>query len=177
MMTKTAINAVKKISNGSTGSANIREGIMEQNGCYVVTDGTMLVRLTEDIPEFPRIKESVVFNAEYFVDDAKKDEEVEFNVSSEKKQWKAFKEAMKLCNVEKSKQAWNLVDDVWVSMKRLETVATAIKATKFYVPANPLAPIYFEGEYGDAILMPVRCLEKNKELIRNAIKAYNNREF
>lgn len=159
---KTTAAAIKRVYQNNMDSRPGFAGLFQSGDAWAVTDGYRAIRLFEDIPELPHVAPEALRDLQKIMDGAEKAEEIELPTVAELKAWAAAHGGKKALDGGRA-DPYILAGLVGVNVYYLIDMLQALENCHAYVPANWTSPIYFSGDNGDAILLPVRLRDNHPE--------------
>lgn len=153
------IAAVKRVIKSTFNAPKAHyNGVYEYNGFFWMVDGYRLFRLRNDIPSVEHVNavdryEDGYSSTEKLIDGVVKDCTIELampNIAEIKAFIKENKDGRK-CS-----KPYFLADSIYVNPQYLIDAIEILKPTKIYYTGDMNRPVYFVGEHGDGILLPIR---------------------
>lgn len=156
-----AVNVAKRVYSENEPCRPGLAGIFESGGKYCVCDGYRAIMFNEDMPELPHVDGgSLAKSLPDMIDKAEKLDPLELPTVAELKAWAAANGGKKALSAGKAKPyIWGGV--VGVNVYYLIDMLQALENCRAYLPENQNSPIYFSGDNGDGILLPVRVGDCN----------------
>lgn len=158
-----AVNVAKRIYQENERFRPSLAGIFESGGKWTVCDGYRAIMFNNDLPELPHVDGgSLAKSLPDMIDKAEKLEPLEFPTVAELKAWAAAHGGKKALSAGKAKPyIWAGV--VGVNVYYLIDMLQALENCKAYIPESKNSAIYFSGDNGEGILLPVRVAETTPE--------------
>lgn len=158
-----AVNVAKRIYQENQPCRPGLAGIFESGGKYCVCDGYRAIMFNDDMPELPHVTEQqaggIAKSLPGFFEQAAKAEPLELPSVAELKAWAASRGGKK----EAQRVPYILGGLVGVNVYYLIDLLQALENCKAYIPESKNSAIYFSGDNGDAILLPVRVADHKPE--------------
>ena len=156
-----AVNVAKRIYQENERFRPSLAGIFESGGKWTVCDGYRAIMFNDDMPELPHVDGgSIAKSLPDMIDKAEKLEALELPTVAELKAWAAAHGGKKALSAGKAKPyIWAGV--VGVNVYYLIDMLQALENCKAYIPESKNSAIYFSGDNGEGILLPVRVAETN----------------
>lgn len=156
-----AVNVAKRIYQENEACRPSLAGIFESGGKWTVCDGYRAIMFTHDMSELPHVDGgSLAKSLPEMIDKAEKAEPLEIPTVAELKAWAAAHGGKKALSAGKAKPyIWAGV--VGVNVYYLIDMIQALENCKAYIPESKNSAIYFSGDNGEGILLPVRVAETN----------------
>lgn len=156
-----AVNVAKRVYSENERCRPSLAGIFESGGKWTVCDGYRAIMFNDDMPELPHIDGgSLAKSLPDMIDKAEKLEPLELPTVAELKAWAAAHGGKKALSAGKAKPyIWGGV--VGVNVYYLIDMLQALENCKAYIPESKNSAIYFSGDNGEGILLPVRVAENN----------------
>ena len=156
-----AVNVAKRVYAENEACRPSLAGIFESGGMWTVCDGYRAIMFNDDMPELPHVDGgSLAKSLPDMIDKAEKLEPLELPTVAELKAWAAAHGGKKALSAGKAKPyIWGGV--VGVNVYYLIDMLQALENCKAYIPESKNSAIYFSGDNGEGILMPVRVAENN----------------
>lgn len=161
---KTTAAAIKRVyENNGTMRPNLY-GLFQSGEKWAVCDGYRAIMFNNDLPELPHVTEQqaggIAKSLPGIIEQAAKAEPLELPTVAELKAWAAAHGGKKALSAGKAKPyIWAGV--VGVNVYYLIDMIQALENCRAYLPESENSAIYFSGDNGDAILLPVRVAETN----------------
>ena len=157
-----AVNVAKRVYSENEACRPSLAGIFESGGKWTVCDGYRAIMFNHDMPELPHVDGgSLAKSLPDMIDKAKKLEPLELPTVAELKAWAASHGGKKALSAGKAKPyIWGGV--VGVNVYYLIDMIQALDNPRAYLPESKNSAIYFSGDNGDGILLPVRVAETNQ---------------
>ena len=149
---KTVFSAVKRIYENNGDMRPAFYGIFQTGKKWAVCDGYRAVRLNSDIPELEHVAPEAVQSLGRLIDGAKKEEALELPSVADVKAWIAAHGGKKYATI----KPMPLGGLTAVNALYLLDMLQALENVRAYIPGSDYEAIYFEGDNGDGILLPVR---------------------
>ena len=156
-----AVNVAKRVYSENERCRPSLAGIFESGGKWTVCDGYRAIMFNDDMPELPHVDGgSIAKSLPDMIDKAEKLEALELPTVAELKAWAAAHGGKKALSAGKAKPyIWGGV--VGVNVYYLIDMLQALENCKAYIPESKNSAIYFSGDNGEGILLPVRVAETN----------------
>lgn len=156
-----AVNVAKRVYAENEACRPSLAGIFESGGKWAVCDGYRAIMFNHDMPELPHVDGgSLVKNLPDMIDKTAKAEPLELPTVAELKAWAASHGGKKALSAGKAKPyIWGGV--VCVNVYYLIDMLQALENPRAYLPESKNSAIYFSGDNGEGILLPVRVAENN----------------
>ena len=156
-----AVNVAKRIYQENERCRPSLAGIFESGGKWTVCDGYRAIMFNNDLPELPHVDGgSLAKSLPDMIDKAEKLEPLELPTVAELKAWAAAHGGKKALSAGKAKPyIW--ADVVGVNVYYLIDMLQALENPRAYLPESKNSAIYFSGDNGEGILLPVRVAETN----------------
>ena len=156
-----AVNVAKRVYTENEAFRPSLAGIFESGGKWTVCDGYRAIMFNHDMPELPHVDGgSLAKSLPDMIDKAEKLEPLELPTVAELKAWAAAHGGKKALSAGKAKPyIWGGV--VGVNVYYLIDMLQALENCKAYIPESKNSAIYFSGDNGEGILLPVRVAETN----------------
>lgn len=156
-----AVNVAKRIYSENEACRPSLAGIFESGGKWTVCDGYRAIMFNDDMPELPHVDGgSLAKNLPDMIDKAEKLEPLELPTVAELKAWAASHGGKKALSAGKATPyIWGGV--VGVNVYYLIDMLQALENPRAYLPESKNSAIYFSGDNGEGILLPVRVAENN----------------
>lgn len=156
-----AVNVAKRVYQENERCRPSLAGIFESGGKWTVCDGYRAIMFNQDMPELPHVDGgSLAKSLPDMIVKAEKAEPLELPTVAELKAWAAAHGGKKALSAGKAKPyIWGGV--VGVNVYYLIDMLQALENCKAYIPESKNSAIYFSGDNGEGILLPVRVAETN----------------
>lgn len=156
-----AVNVAKRVYSENEACRPSLAGIFESGGKWTVCDGYRAIMFNNDMPELPHVDGgSLAKSLPDMIDKTAKAETLELPTVAELKAWAASHGGKKALSAGKAKPyIWGGV--VGVNVYYLIDMLQALENCKAYIPESKNSAIYFSGDNGEGILLPVRVAETN----------------
>lgn len=156
-----AVNVAKRIYQENEAFRPSLAGIFESGGKWTVCDGYRAIMFNDDMPELPHVDGgSLAKSLPDMIDKTAKAEPLELPTVAELKAWAAANGGKKALSAGRGKPyIWGGV--VGVNVYYLIDMLQALENPRAYLPESKNSAIYFSGDNGDGILLPVRVAETN----------------
>lgn len=156
-----AVNVAKRVYQENEPCRARLAGIFESGGKWTVCDGYRAIMFNDDMPELPHVDGgSLAKSLPDMIYKAEKLEPLELPTVAELKAWAAAHGGKKALSAGKAKPyIWGGV--VGVNVYYLIDMLQALENCRAYLPESKNSAIYFSGDNGDGILLPVRVAETN----------------
>ena len=156
-----AVNVAKRIYSQNERYRPSLAGIFESGGKWTVCDGYRAIMFNDDLPELPHVDgDHLANNLPEVIDKTAKEEALELPTVAELKAWAAAHGGKKALSAGKAKPyIWGGV--VGVNVYYLIDMLQALENPRAYLPESKNSAIYFSGDNGEGILLPVRVAETN----------------
>ena len=156
-----AVNVAKRIYQENERFRPSLSGIFESGGKWTVCDGCRAIMFNHDMPELPHVDGgSLAKSLPDMIDKAEKAEPLELPTVAELKAWAAAHGGKKALSAGKATPyIWAGV--VGVNVYYLIDMIQALDNPRAYLPESKNSAIYFSGDNGEGILLPVRVAETN----------------
>ena len=156
-----AVNVAKRVYAENERYRPSLAGIFESGGKWTVCDGYRAIMFNNDMPELPHVDGgSLAKSLPDMIDKAAKAEPLELPTVAELKAWAAAHGGKKALSAGKATPyIWGGV--VGVNVYYLIDMIQALENPRAYLPENQNSAIYFSGDNGEGILLPVRVAVNN----------------
>lgn len=156
-----AVNVAKRVYSENEACRPSLAGIFESGGKWTVCDGYRAIMFNNDMPELPHVDGgSLAKSLPDMIDKTAKAETLELPTVAELKAWSASHGGKKALSAGKAKPyIWAGV--VGVNVYYLIDMLQALENPRAYLPESKNSAIYFSGDNGEGILLPVRVAETN----------------
>ena len=156
-----AVNVAKRVYQDNERFRPSLAGIFESGGKWTVCDGYRAIMFNDDLPELPHVDGgSLAKSLPDMIDKTAKAEPLELPTVAELKAWAAAHGGKKALSAGKAKPyIWAGV--VGVNVYYLIDMIQALDNPRAYLPESKNSAIYFSGDNGKGILLPVRVAETN----------------
>ena len=159
-----AVNVAKRVYSENEACRPGLAGIFESGGKYCVCDGYRAIMFSDDMPELPHVTEQqaggIAKSLPGIFEQAAKAELLELPTVAELKAWAASHGGKKALSAGKATPyIWGGV--VGVNVYYLIDMLQALENCKAYIPESKNSAIYFSGDNGEGILLPVRVAGTN----------------
>lgn len=156
-----AVNVAKRVYAENEACRPSLAGIFESGGKWTVCDGYRAIMFNNDLSELPHVDGgSLAKSLPDMIDKAEKLEPLELPTVAELKAWAAAHGGKKALSAGKAKPyIWGGV--VGVNVYYLIDMIQALENPRAYLPENQNSAIYFSGDNGEGILLPVRVAVNN----------------
>lgn len=156
-----AVNVAKRVYAENEACRPSLAGIFESGGKWSVCDGYRAIMFNHDMPELPHVDGgSLAKSLPDMIEKAEKLEVLELPTVAELKAWAAAHGGKKALSAGKATPyIWGGV--VGVNVYYLIDMLQALENPRAYLPENQNSAIYFSGDNGEGILLPVRVAETN----------------
>lgn len=156
-----AVNVAKRVYAENECCRPSLAGIFESGGKWTVCDGYRAIMFNDDMQELPHVDGgSLAKCLPDMIDKAEKLEPLELPTVAELKAWAAAHGGKKALSAGKAKPyIWGGI--VGVNVYYLIDMLQALENCKAYIPESKNSAIYFSGDNGEGILLPVRVAETN----------------
>lgn len=161
-----AVNVTKRVYSENESCRPSLAGIFESGGKWAVCDGYRAIMFNDDMPELPHVTDQqaggIAKSLPGIFEQAAKAEPLELPSVAELKAWAAAHGGKKALSAGKAKPyIWGGV--VGVNVYYLIDMLQALENPRAYLPENQNSAIYFSGDNGEGILLPVRVSETSPE--------------
>lgn len=156
-----AVNVAKRIYQENERCRPSLAGIFESGGKWTVCDGYRAIMFNNDMPELPHVDGgSLAKSLPDMIGKTAKAEPLDLPPVAELKAWAAAHGGKKALSAGKAKPyIWGGV--VGVNVYYLIDMIQALENPRAYLPENKNSAIYFSGDNGEGILLPVRVGDNN----------------
>lgn len=150
------VAAVKRMTKAAMAHSNTAlHGIFPDRGMFAVCDGCRFIRLHEDIESLPHVDLTRVKPLDLSKctpDRSQFTAEIELPTVAELKAYIA--KVKGIAGKEYYMYSWMITDGIYVNPQYLLDMVQIFPDARVYI-TNPKAPIYFESEAGEGVLLPV----------------------